>query len=62
MNDPPFTKLDLVACRNLLIYVKPAAQERLLSLFHYALKPGGVLFLGTSESITGFERPLHGYG
>jgi two-component system, chemotaxis family, CheB/CheR fusion protein len=53
LKDPPFTKLDLVTCRNLLIYVKSAAQARLLSLFHYALKPGGVLFLGTSESITG---------
>jgi two-component system CheB/CheR fusion protein len=53
LKDPPFTKLDLVACRNLLIYVKPAAQERLLALFHYALKPGGILFLGSSESITG---------
>ena len=53
LKDPPFTKLDLVSCRNLLIYVKPAAQERLLSLFHYALKPGGILFLGSSESLTG---------
>ena len=53
LKDPPFTKLDLVTCRNLLIYLKPAAQERLLSLFHYALKPGGILFLGSSESITG---------
>ena len=44
LKDPPFTKLDLVACRNLLIYVKPAAQERLLSLFHYALKPAGFSF------------------
>ncbi len=55
LKDPPFTKLDLVACRNLLIYVKPAAQERLLSLFHYALKPGGFLFLGSSESLTGLS-------
>ena len=55
LKDPPFTKLDLIACRNLLIYVKPAAQERLLSLFHYALKPGGILFLGSSESITGLS-------
>lgn len=53
LKDPPFTKLDLVACRNLLIYLKPAAQARLLGLFHYALKPGGVLFLGSSERITG---------
>ncbi|PYI87108.1 MAG: hypothetical protein DME26_07160, partial [Verrucomicrobia bacterium] len=55
LKDPPFTKLDIVACRNLLIYVKPVAQERLLSLFHYALKPGGILFLGSSESITGLS-------
>ena len=53
LKDPPFGKLDLVTCRNLLIYVAPAAQERLLSLFHYALRPGGILFLGSSESITG---------
>jgi two-component system CheB/CheR fusion protein len=53
LKDPPFNRLDLVACRNLLIYMKPAAQARLLSLFHYVLKPGGILFLGTSESITG---------
>jgi len=55
LKDPPFTKLDLVACRNLLIYVKPAAQQRLLSLFHYALNPGGMLFLGSSESLTGLS-------
>jgi two-component system CheB/CheR fusion protein len=52
LKDPPFTKLDLVACRNLLIYFKPEAQRRLLELFHYALKPDGVLFLGSSESIS----------
>jgi two-component system CheB/CheR fusion protein len=51
LKDPPFNRLDLVSCRNVLIYVKPAAQARLLSLFHYVLKPGGILFLGTSESI-----------
>jgi two-component system CheB/CheR fusion protein len=55
LKDPPFTKLDLITCRNLLIYMKPAAQERLLSLFHYALKPGGILLLGSSESITGLN-------
>ncbi len=55
LKDPPFTRLDLVACRNLLIYLKPAAQVRLLSLFHYALNPGGILFLGSSESITGLS-------
>jgi two-component system, chemotaxis family, CheB/CheR fusion protein len=51
LKDPPFTKIDLLVCRNLLIYLRPEAQERLLSLFHYALNPGGVLFLGTAESI-----------
>jgi two-component system CheB/CheR fusion protein len=43
LKDPPFTKLDVIGCRNLLIYLRPEAQERLLALFHYALKPGGVL-------------------
>ena len=52
LKDPPFTKIDLLVCRNLLIYLQPEAQERVLSLFHYALKPGGVLFLGTAESIS----------
>ena len=55
LKDPPFTRLDLVACRNLLIYLKAATQERLLALFHYALKPGGILFLGSSESLTGLS-------
>ncbi|MCY2926881.1 MAG: ATP-binding protein [Planctomycetota bacterium] len=49
--DPPFTRLDLVSCRNLLIYLEPELQDRLLLTFHYALKPGGVLFLSPSESI-----------
>lgn len=53
--DPPFTKLDLISCRNLLIYLKSGPQERLLSLFHYALKPDGLLFLGPSESIGGLR-------
>ncbi|HEY5616659.1 MAG TPA: chemotaxis protein CheB [Vicinamibacterales bacterium] len=49
--DPPFTKLDLVSCRNLMIYLEPELQDRLIRGFHYALKPGGVLFLSPSESI-----------
>ena len=49
--DPPFTRLDLIACRNLLIYFDPTLQQRLLPLFHYSLKPDGLLLLGTSESI-----------
>jgi PAS domain S-box-containing protein len=48
--DPPFSKLDLVSCRNVLIYMGSALQKRLLSVFQYALKPGGFLFLGNSES------------
>ena len=49
--DPPFTKLDLISCRNLLIYLNPELQEKLIALFHYSLKPDGVLLLGTSETI-----------
>ncbi len=48
--DAPFTRLDLISCRNLLIYLQPAAQRKILSLFHFGLKTGGVLFLGPSES------------
>jgi len=48
--DPPFTKLDLVSCRNLLIYLEPELQNRVLPLFHYSLKSGGLLFLGTAET------------
>jgi two-component system CheB/CheR fusion protein len=51
IKDPPFTKLDLLSCRNLLIYLKPELQEKLISVFHYALKPEGVLFLSPSESV-----------
>jgi two-component system, chemotaxis family, CheB/CheR fusion protein len=49
--DPPFSKLDLISCRNLLIYLGPTLQKRVLSIFHYALKPVGYLVLGTSETI-----------
>lgn len=49
--DPPFTKMDLVICRNTLIYFRAAAQERVLRRLQYALKPGGYLFLGSSESL-----------
>ena len=51
LTDPPFTHMDLLSCRNLLIYLDTNAQHHLLSLFHYALRAGGVLFLGTSETI-----------
>lgn len=49
LKDPPFTRLDLVSCRNLLIYLEPDSQEALLSRFHFALNPGGALLLGRSE-------------
>ena len=49
--DAPFTKLDLLSCRNVLIYMEPDLQGKLIAHFHYSLKPGGVLFLGSSKSI-----------
>jgi len=52
--DPPFTKLDILTCRNLLIYLGPDLQQKLLPLFHYSLKPGGILCLGSAESIGHF--------
>ncbi len=52
--DPPFTKLDILCCRNLLIYLEGEMQDRLIPLFRYALKEGGVLFLGSSEGIGRF--------
>ena len=56
IEDPPFTKLDLLSCRNLLIYLEGRLQQQLMPLFHYSLRPGGVLFLGTSESVGGFSH------
>jgi two-component system CheB/CheR fusion protein len=53
IRDPPFSHLDLVSCRNLLIYLNRTIQERLVSTFHFALRPGGFLFLGTSEAADG---------
>ena len=50
LNDPPFSELDLIACRNLLIYVQKERQKRILEVFHYALRPEGALFVGKSES------------
>jgi two-component system CheB/CheR fusion protein len=50
LRDPPFSRLDMVSCRNLLIYLNREAQDRVLELFHFSLKPSGFLFLGSSES------------
>jgi two-component system CheB/CheR fusion protein len=49
--DPPFTKLDLLTCRNLLIYLEADLQKKLLPLFHYSLRPGGFLVLGSAETV-----------
>jgi two-component system CheB/CheR fusion protein len=54
IKDPPFSRLDLISCRNLLIYMGGELQKRLMPLFHYALNPGGFLFLGTSETVGEF--------
>ncbi len=53
LEDPPFFRLDVVSCRNVLTYLKPELQEQLAPLYHYALNPGGLLILGTSENIPG---------
>jgi two-component system CheB/CheR fusion protein len=54
IKDPPFSKIDLISCRNLLIYLGGDLQKKLIPLFHYALNPGGFLFLGTSETVGEF--------
>lgn len=51
LNDPPFTRLDLISCRNVLIYLNTPIQQELLQVFHYALQPRGLLLLGSSESV-----------
>jgi chemotaxis methyl-accepting protein methylase/PAS domain-containing protein len=61
--DPPFTRLDVLSCRNLLIYLERELQEQLVPLFHYCLNPGGVLFLGSAETVGRFTdlfTPLAG--
>ncbi|MDR3602956.1 MAG: chemotaxis protein CheB [Desulfosporosinus sp.] len=56
IKDPPFSKLDLISCRNLLIYLDGDLQRKLIPLFHYALNPAGLLFLGTSETVGDFSN------
>lgn len=51
LTDAPFSRLDLICCRNLLIYLRPEVQKKVLSLFHFSLNEGGILFLGTSETV-----------
>ncbi len=66
LKDPPFSHLDMVSCRNVMIYLNQVAQERVLNTFHFALNPGGWLLLGSSESVDGtsdifssFSREYH---
>ena len=55
LTDPPFSQIDLISCRNLLIYLEPALQQRLVEHLHYALKPAGFLLLGSSETISSYR-------
>jgi two-component system CheB/CheR fusion protein len=62
IKDPPFTNIDLISCRNLLIYLQPVLQRKVFEMFNFSLNPQGVLFLGTSEStgeMNDFFEPLH---
>lgn len=52
IRDPPYSRLDLISCRNLLIYLNSEMQSRIIPVFHYALRPGGFLFLGTAENVS----------
>jgi len=60
IKDPPFTKLDILSCRNMLIYMEPELQRKLITLFNYSLNPGGIMLLGTAETLgnysIGFEE------
>ncbi len=51
VKDPPFTKIDMISCRNLLIYLQPVLQQKVMDMFNFSLNPGGILFLGNSETI-----------
>jgi two-component system, chemotaxis family, CheB/CheR fusion protein len=56
IGDPPFSRMDFICCRNLMIYLEPGLQQKVLPMLHYALKPEGFLFLGASESIGSFAE------
>lgn len=59
IEDPPFLRMDLISCRNLLIYFEPELQKKIYSIFHYALRPKSYMFLGKSESITQAAQLFH---
>src|SRR6185369_9016795 len=56
VNDPPFSNVDLISCRNVLIYLGPTLQRKIMPVFHYALRQDGLLMLGASETIGGFPE------
>ncbi len=56
LSDPPFSRMDLISCRNLMIYLESALQQRIIPVLHYALKPGGRLVLGSSETVGSFRN------
>jgi len=56
LSDPPFSRMDLISCRNLLIYLEAGLQKKIMPAFHYALRPGGFLFLGSSETVGQFTE------
>ena len=56
--DPPFSRLDFVSCRNVLIYLRPEAQAKVIAMFHFALREGGILFLGGAENCRRASWPL----
>jgi len=60
--DPPFTKLDFLSCRNLMIYLTTEMQKKLIPLFHYCLRPGGILFLGSAETVGSFTNLFESLG
>ena len=59
LQDPPFSRLDLITCRNLLIYLEPEFQKKVVALFHFALREGGHLFLGPAETVSGHDDLFH---
>src|SRR5437870_13029141 len=58
LQDPPFSRIDVISCRNVLIYLGPVLQKRIMPIFHYALKPRGVLMLGGADAIIGTGSDL----
>ena len=54
--DPPFTKVDIITCRNVMIYLSPEVQRKLIPMFHYCLNVSGALFLGTAETVGHFSN------